>query len=191
MSAFLGPTEVDFLLLRLQDRMNVLEQTAILPPGLITYCPGVVPNGWLYADGSTISATRYGQLVAYLGGTTLPDLRGRVPVGMAASGTFATLLSTGGVETVTLTGAQSGQPGFTTSTQSANHNHVIFGGQLVPVTTAVAQVAAGGSFAAINNWGTTTDVEAQAHTHSVSAANAASSHSNLQPYIVMLPIIKF
>jgi microcystin-dependent protein len=64
------------------------------------------PTGWLICDGSAVSRTTYADLFAVLGtaygvgdGTTtfnLPDLRGRFPLGKAASGTGSTLGGTGG-----------------------------------------------------------------------------------------------
>jgi hypothetical protein len=50
-------------------------------PLLTTSAGATIPDGWLFADGSTISAARYGQLVARLKTTTLPDLRGAAPLG--------------------------------------------------------------------------------------------------------------
>ena len=57
---------------------------------------GTVPVGWLICNGALVSRTTYAQLFAQIGtawgagdGTTtfaLPDLRGRVPRGVAASG---------------------------------------------------------------------------------------------------------
>src|SRR4029077_14808418 len=69
---------------------------------------------------------------------------------------------------------ESGMPG---------HAHSIFGGQLIPVTNAVGQVAGGTSFAAINNWGA-------GGTDAVAAANASAAHNNMPPYVVLAQIIK-
>jgi microcystin-dependent protein len=171
-SPLVGPSDTDSLLIRLQDRVNALEQTATLPPGIIAYCATAVPDGWLVCDGSTISATRYGQLVAKLGGTTLPNLRGRVVVGQSVGGTFPTLLGTGGVETVTLTGAQSGMPSHT-------HDTTIGGRGDNP------SAPSGGVAGYL--WGDT----GGRITAAAGPVTASSSHSNLQPYVVLLPIIKF
>lgn len=43
---------------------------------------GGAPAGWLFCDGTTFSGTTYPDLQAALGSTTLPDLRGRVIVGV-------------------------------------------------------------------------------------------------------------
>ena len=80
------------------------------------------PTGWLLCDGSAVSRTTYSALFAVTsttygvgdGSTTfnLPDLLGRTPMG-AGSGTGLTARTLGtelGVESVTLTSAQSGSP---------------------------------------------------------------------------------
>ena len=71
-------------------------------------------NGRVFMDGGTYNKSDYPLLYDHVvnnagyGTTTsttftLRDMRGRVPVGKAASGTFNTLAGTGGVETVTMT----------------------------------------------------------------------------------------
>lgn len=75
---------------------------------------GVIPAGWLAADGRLLNVAQNTALFALLGtayggnGTTtfaLPDLRGRVPIGTGKDneGTLYPLGTIGGVETVTLT----------------------------------------------------------------------------------------
>lgn len=87
-----------------------------LPAGSIIQWGGATaPSNWLLCDGSNVSRSTYASLFAAIGtsfgvgdGTTtftLPDLRGRVPVGKNG-GTFGTLGTTGGAETHTLTKAQ-------------------------------------------------------------------------------------
>lgn len=156
------------MLLRIQDRLSVLEQTAILPAGIIAWCATTVPDGWLVCDGSVISASRYGQLVARLGGTTLPDLRGRVVVGKAASGAFVTLLGTGGAALVTLTSAQSGMPA---------HEHTYQIPSVIASGSTPNNINAGGFTGATTTGG--------------AGQNASQAHENMPPYIVLLPIIKF
>jgi microcystin-dependent protein len=100
------------------------------------------PTGYLLCDGTAVSRTTYATLFAVIsttygsgdGSTTfnVPDLRTKVAVGKNATGTFATLGGTGGVETVTLTEAQmpshvhSVDPpstNFTSGNGSADHQH--------------------------------------------------------------------
>jgi microcystin-dependent protein len=176
LSSLVDPSDLNGALQSMDDRLKALESTGIIPVGLCAFCAGVVPSGWLLMDGSTIQATRYGQLVTYLGGSTsvaLPNAAGRIMVGKNAA-TFATMLSTGGVETVTLTAAQSGVPA---------HTHATGNGQDFVTTNNVAVAASGASFGA--QTGNVTNTAAN------TTAAAGSSHSNLQPYIVLAPIIKF
>lgn len=90
--------------------------TQIVPSGVIQqYAGTTAPAGYLLCNGASFSSVTYGDLASVVGdtygthsGTTyyLPNLQTRVPVGKAASGTFATLGATGGAETHTLTSAQ-------------------------------------------------------------------------------------
>ena len=75
---------------------------------------GAVPVGWLVCNGSAVSRTTYANLFTTIGttwgagdGTTtfnLPDLRGKVPRGVAASGTGNVLGSSVGADTHLHTG---------------------------------------------------------------------------------------
>jgi microcystin-dependent protein len=82
----------------------------LTPAGVINqYAGAAAPSGWLLCDGSPVSRSTYAALFSAIGTTygagdgsttfNLPDLRGRVLIGKAASGTFATLGATGGAET--------------------------------------------------------------------------------------------
>ena len=96
---------------------------ALLPKGMISPFGGSsAPTGWLLCDGAAVSRTTYSALFAVIGTTygagdttttfNIPDLLGRVPMG-AGTGTGLTARSLGtelGVESVTLTAAQSGSP---------------------------------------------------------------------------------
>lgn len=118
-----------------------------IPTGTLQMFAGVTaPSGWLMCNTSTpVSRTTYAALFAVIGTTygagdgsttfNLPDMRSRMPIG-AGTGTGLSarnLGTTGGVESVTLTAAQSGLVGhghgntFSASSgiQSANHSHGI------------------------------------------------------------------
>jgi microcystin-dependent protein len=86
--------------------------TALLPPGTIAAFGGsTAPSGWLACDGSAVSRTVYSLLFAVVGtlygvgdGSTtfnLPDLRGRVGVGYAATGGHTDVSALGNNEGVT------------------------------------------------------------------------------------------
>jgi microcystin-dependent protein len=109
-------------------------QAMLVPPGvMVAYGGTAEPTGWLFANAQTVSRTTYAALFAIYGTTyntggeagtdfRMPDLRGRVLVGMDNLGgtTDAGRLSvtntmggSGGAQTVTLT-----------STEMPAHTHV-------------------------------------------------------------------
>ena len=88
----------------------------LVPPGsVVAYISTSAPGGWLLCDGSNVSRTTYATLFSVIGTTfgvgdgsttfTLPDMRGRVPVGSGSGAglTARSLAATGGEETHTLT----------------------------------------------------------------------------------------
>jgi microcystin-dependent protein len=72
----------------------------------VQWWTSAVPTGWLVCDGRAISRITYKRLFTVIGTTfgagdglltfNLPDLRGRFPLGQAATGTGSTLGETGG-----------------------------------------------------------------------------------------------
>ena len=113
-------------------------KTPIIPTGVIEmYAGSVAPVGWLICDGSIVSRIAFSDLFKIIGTTygsgnsnntfTLPDMRGRCPIGVGtgASLTARTLGSNVGAETVTLSEANmaSHTHATTVGTQSANHTH--------------------------------------------------------------------
>jgi microcystin-dependent protein len=95
------------------------------------FAGSTAPTGWLLCDGTAVSRTTYSDLFAITsttygvgdGSTTfnLPNLKGRVPVGLDTSQTeFDVLGETGGAKTHTLTSTEI--PGHTHTTDIA-HGH--------------------------------------------------------------------
>jgi microcystin-dependent protein len=152
--------------------------STVIPAGTINQYAGTsAPTGWLLADGTAVSRTTYATLFAVTsttygvgdGSTTfnLPDLKGRIPVGKN-TGTFATLGSTGGAETHTL--SQSEMP---------THSHGINSG---------IGYGAGGYGAAYGRADANSPAALWGFTSGT--AGSGSAHNNLQPYITVNYIIK-
>lgn len=94
---------------------------------------------------------------------------GKMLVGRDAADTdFDTAEETGGVKTVTLTGAQSGLPQH--RHQTLRERSATTGG----ATTLIARTS-----------DTSSTVDTNVFTENVAAANAAEAHTNLPPYIVV------
>lgn len=191
--------------------ITAAEFNAMMPVGaILPYGGSAAPSGWLLCDGSAVSRTTYSDLFSVIGTTfgagdgsttfNVPDSRGRVVV-HKNSGTFNSIGATGGEETHTLsaiempshTHAVSGSTGI----ESASHSHTISGGSLI-ASYSTLDVTTGGASARVNSISEASpsaSTESSNHTHSFSvtsgSAGSGSAHNNLQPYIVMLGIIRY
>lgn len=135
------------------------------------------PVGAIYA---ATSSTNPGTLLGF--GTWAAYGEGRVMVGKAGAGTFATGGATGGAETVTLTAAQSGLPAHSHNITDPGHVH-----------TFVRSTTTGGAstrfYQGNGPTSQTSSTDANSATTGITINNnstqdAASAHTNLQPYIV-------
>jgi microcystin-dependent protein len=169
------------------------------PIGVISpYAGSAAPSGWLICNGSAVSRTAYAALFAAIGitygsgdGTTtfnIPNLQGRVPVGLDAGQTeFDTRGETGGAKTHTLSVAEM---------PSHNHGGVTGGDPVVANSFMRVTTNAGTSFA-FNTMpgylsGSYVDYGAvpfPQHYHSVASQGSGSAHNNLQPYVTLNYII--
>jgi len=153
--------------------------SAEVPVGsIVLYGVATAPTGWILCDGSAVSRSDQSLLFAVIGTTygagdgsstfNVPNLKGRVPVGLDASQTeFDALAETGGAKTHALTTAE-----------LASHNHPSQAGSIIQLD------AAGGG---VVDFSTGLAVSTSNVTGFSGSGNA---HNNLQPYIVMNFIIK-
>ena len=203
--------------------------------------PTTEPEGWVFCDGSAFdgsSGTAFKNLYDAIGTTygnggggtnyfNVPDLRGRVAAGMddmnGASGsgggnagrlTTGALADSGGVESVTLTGAQSGVKAHghshnISADQSShrhdmsNHNHETssagYSMNTVPYQGhKIVRLNVGGSHPSVRTGGPSSNytgytdpgITISGSISDASASDASSSHTNLQPYLCINFIIK-
>lgn len=174
-----------------------------------------LPAGWLWCDGKTYDGTTptylplWNEIGAAYGGTQaafkVPDLRGRAPVGADALGTngAANRLtsnnargSVGGVQSVTLSAAQSGSPAHSHSASQASHSHTPVSGYPItdtanPDNPFYAPPASPGTIGAAAFKATSLNSVAPAVTvNNSSSVAASSSHDNMPPYQGVGYIIK-
>jgi microcystin-dependent protein len=171
-----------------------------IPVGVINiyYGAAAPPGGWLLCDGSSFSSAAYPALAALLGGTTLPNLKGKVIVGVDAAQTeFATLALTGGSKASTAPHTHGG----TTGGESHNHPHNpvnLFGTSNTAHAHYIGGAAGEGSAApqgagrAGSTWSPSTDGASDDHAHSFTSGDSSTTapSGNLPPYIALNYIIK-
>jgi hypothetical protein len=170
----------------LPDVGSLLDLVTAAVPSWITAC--TVPP-YLNCVGGTFNATTYPYLNAYLGGNTLPDLRGvsRATLNQgtgrittAGSGIDGnTLLSVGGGQTQTLTAAQ------IPSIQSLNaaFGVTVSGSAPIPTINASANIGGSGGGTVINNSSTITSsgVVGAGSVVSTSDNTGGGAHPIMQP----------
>lgn len=162
---------------------------SICPIGAITmWGVATPPRGWLICNGAEVSRTEYADLFAVIGtyygsgnGSTtfnLPNLMGKVPVGLDSTQTeFDTLGEAGGEKTHQLT-----------SPEMPEHIH------LLTANDNISAAAGSGYYhlpSAIEGYAAGTAQTIFYNSTKTSIAGENQAHNNLQPYIVLNYIIKF
>ena len=158
------------------------------PAGSMTMFGGAAaPEGWLLCDGTAYSTTTYPEyedlyaaIANLYGGSDatdfkVPDLGGRVPVGLAASGTFDALNNTGGAETHALTETEVGPHSHDIATRSMGNNSDKYHGTS----------PSGSRETGVNQVGTYTGSEG------VQSSGDGTAHENMPPYVVVNYLIKY
>lgn len=152
---------------------------------ILAFAGAAVPSGWLICDGTAVSRVTFAALFGILGTAygagdgintfNLPNLRGRVPVGLDGTAEFNALGAVGGEKAHTLT-----EP------EVPAHNHFETHAHTVPMSDQVGVQGAGISSAIQAGGFTATSV--------VSTGNVVvggnGDHNNLQPYLTLNFIIK-
>jgi microcystin-dependent protein len=144
------------------------------------YLGDTAPKGWLVCNGAGYATTAYPALYAVLStrygstsGFQVPDMRNYIPVG--PGGDFSTTLgTTGGVDTVSLTSAESGYPSHRHSTTD------------VYATTGSAVEAGSALYSDYN----ANDVARFTSDNTAVNATSGGAHENRMPYLVLNYIIK-
>jgi microcystin-dependent protein len=222
-----GPTEDDLLVIRdnntgttrkitIADFLNTFTYRFVPTGSVVAFGGGTIPSGYLACDGSAVDRTTYASLFAVIGTNfgpgngvdtfNLPDLRGRVVVGKAASGTFNTINNSGGTETELLTVDQipshthgHNNPSHAHGVSDPGHSHNLRG------FNANYPGGAGGAEDGVGvEWTRTFDTRGGGITASgtgigihasgiglvISATGGGQAHNNLQPYRVLNYMIK-
>lgn len=171
----------------------VAEITARFPvASVVPYAGSTAPTGWLFADGAAVSRATYSDLFDIIGTTygagdgsttfNLPNLKGRIPVGLDASQSeFDAIGETGGAKTHTLT--ESEMPSHTHGFNPGTHYHN-YGANFSPTNN----VAAGSEYKSGQNQTTGGNISWSGA--SIDAAGGGGAHNNMPPYIALPYIIK-
>ena len=182
------------------------------PAGVIhAYGGASAPSGYLLCNGASVSRTTYAALFSAIGtnygvgdGSTtfnVPNLQGRVPVGLSADAEFNLLGETGGAKTHTLASNEIPahvhlvDPPSSTTATNGNHTHSYndrYRGTTISDDASDRNVAND----VLNDVARTTG-SGGVHTHSLDieafssgSSGGGAAHNNLQPYLVVNYIIK-
>lgn len=204
------------------DHVHGMPADPAPPAGAIVAWPtSSAPSGWLLCDGAAVDRTTYAALFAVIGATygagdgsttfNLPDLRGRVIVGLdAGQSEFDALGEAGGAKAHTLT--ESEMPAHTHVQDSHNHtqdahNHIQDAHRHQTLTerssttgSATTLIARTSDTSSTVNTGVNTEYATptnqpatatnQAATATNQDAGGGDPHNNLQPYLVLNWVIK-
>ena len=169
--------QIDFSTTRSTQLQNLENRTN--PIGTINiYAGSIAPSGWLLCDGSAVSRTTYSDLFDVIGttygegnGTTtfnLPNLKGRIPVGLDSDDADLDALGeTGGEKEHTLT-----------INEMPQHRHSITIHGTAGGGTMVTQSNGNGGSVTGANW-------------VIGNAGGNEAHNIMQPYVVLNYIISY
>jgi microcystin-dependent protein len=163
-----------------------------VPPGALTpYGGSAAPSGWLLCDGTSYATATYPDLFAAIGyqfggagaNFNVPNLKGRVPVGIDAAQTeFDTRGETGGAKTHALSTAELAVHSH--GVTDPGHAHDIDVGGDVADPNGNPQGYANSAYTKANS------AKTKVTGVTVNNAGSGNAHNNLQPYIALHYIIK-
>lgn len=206
-----GPTEDDLLMIRenstgttrkmtIADFLDAFSYRFVPIGSVLPFGGGTAPDGYLICDGSAVDRTEYAALFDVVGTNfgpgngvdtfNLPDMRGRVAVGKAASGTFNTINNSGGAETHALTVNEIPSHSHTGSTSTnGNHTHQYTRTtqRLTKIQNPADNTEGVGDY--YNPANTSTDGNHN-HSFTTNPSGGGQAHNNLQPYRVLNYMIK-
>jgi len=176
--------------------MNALLAASVPTGGVMSYIAATAPTGWLLCDGAAVSRTTYADLFTVIsttygvgdGSTTfnVPNLKGRVPVGLDSGQTeFDALAETGGAKTHSLTTSQ-----IPVHAHDITHFHTHeIRASVGSFSNNATDLYISGGTAVASTFGTSRQPISQS-TSTSGNAGSGGSHNNLQPYLVLNYIIK-
>lgn len=186
--------ELQNQLLTLQNALTVASTISAPSGAVLSYAGATAPTGWVLCDGSSLLRSAYPNLFAAIGTTwgsadafhfTVPDLRGRTPIGAGTGSglTTRTLAATGGEETHVLVTAELAAHNH--GVTDPGHQHTALGHIFLPNGTAPAWTATSTNLGGSNE-------NTNTATTGISTQNAGSgtAHNNMQPFTVVNWIIK-
>jgi microcystin-dependent protein len=169
--------------------------------GIIQWPTSTAPPGFLVCNGAGFSAVTYPLLAAVLGGTNLPDLRRRVPVGSGSG--FGVGASDGlaegsrGVAHHHRLNAGTDSQGSHQHGNAGTHQHGPMGGTFIASTglgltgaAGTARYVVSDGFSQVAADGDHTHPSAGAHTHTVNADTSGGGPSDGPSFIVLNFIIR-
>lgn len=172
-----------------RDAVTAVPRT---PVGTIApYSGTTAPSGWLLCDGATVAKTTYSALFAVVGsnyGTAadpentfkIPDLRGRMPLGMDNMNTAAGAANRVVAATGSIIGGTGGQERMPNATMMPPHTHAVK--TLATMLSTVAHGTSGSTEVAVS----TGDINTNGIT--ISSGNT-NTGNNMVPYLAMTFII--
>lgn len=194
------------------DENKCIPDKRIIPEGsIVAFGAQKAPEGWLLCDGMAYSRKGWPALFKVIGTTfgfskdgvdgdfKVPDLRGRVPVGVVGeskvlSRSPANLGQPGGAETHTVSAGESGLPSHAHGIADPGHTHGSASGQQFVVhSSGQGEYSAviGGGHVFNDNPGTAASNTGITGTQASPPQGAVAPHNNMQPYLIINYIIKY